>query len=395
MPPGGEPSSPRPPPRTVLWVLAALCAALAGCGGGGDDGAPEREREAARSPAAGAAPPEGAPAPAPAAPRPLPAAARPLLRDDLRSTAEDAGATAGVGLVSVGGRTAWSEAVGAARGADAVFPVASITKPFVAVLALRLADQGRLRLDDEVGRWLGDDVHESLRPATIRQLLGHTSDIKDRLTPRLEAALRDPGHRWTERELLEPMRRADDPQGAHVYANANYLLLGAILRRASRLGTDALLGREITAPLGLRRTSFRRRPELADAIPGGRRLPSYAWGELFTDGGMVSTAPELARFLHALVVERRLLRPLTLREMLAPGPDGRYGLGVTEVSTMSDCFIYGHIGTLPGWSSSAAVDARSGVAIVVLLRGATGDDVADGSLLLLNTLRNQGVLTCG
>jgi hypothetical protein len=41
------------------------------------------------------------------------------------------------------------------------------------------------------------------------------------------------------------------------------------------------------------------------------------------------------------------------------------------------------------------VDARSGVAIVVLLRGATGDDVADGSLLLLNTLRNQRVLTCG
>jgi D-alanyl-D-alanine carboxypeptidase len=231
---------------------------------------------------------------------------------------------------------------------------------------------------------------------TIRQLLGHTSDITDRLTPGVEAALRDPGHRWTEHELLAPMRRAEAPQGAHLYANSNYILLGAILRRASGLGTEALLRREITAPLDLRRTSFRRRAELADAIAGrSGRLPSYAWGELFTDGGMVSTAPDLARFLHALVVEPRLLRPEGLRRMLAPGPDGRYGLGITKVSYTSDCDFHGHIGSLPDWSSAAAVDAGSGVAIVMLLRGATAEDVADGSLLLLNTLRNQGVLTCG
>ena len=382
---GGHPWPARPTRWTVLWALAALCAALAGCGGG--DGGSEREGKATRSPAAGAT------TPAPA--RPLPAAAKPLLSDDLQSTAGDAGATAAVGLVFAGGRTVWSKAMGAARSADAVFAVASITKTFVAVLTLRLAEQDRLRLDDEVGRWLGDDVHMSVRPVTIRQLLGHTSDIADRLTPRLEAALRDPGHRWTERELLEAMRRAEDPQGAYVYANSNYLLLGAILRRASGLGTEALLRREIAAPLDLRRTSFRRRAELAEAIAGRGRLPSYAWGELFTDGGMVSTAPDLARFLHALAVERRLLPSRGLRQMLAPGPDGRYGLGITEVSFMTGCDIYGHIGDLPGWSSAAAVDARSGVAIVVLLRGATADDVADGSLLLLNTLRNQGVLTCG
>jgi hypothetical protein len=111
---------------------------------------------------------------------------------------------------------------------------------------------------------------------------------------------------------------------------------------------------------------------------------------------MVSTAPELARFLHALVAQPgRLLRPASLRQMLAPGPDGRYGLGIAEVSPGSGCDVHGHIGDVPGWSSAAAVDTRSGVAIVVLLRGATADDVANGSLLLLNTLRNQRALACG
>jgi len=373
--------------------LAVLGALLAGCGGG-DSGGGQPDRPQARSPAAGAAAgqadADGAAQPA----RALPAAARPLLDDDLRAAAEGAGASAAVGLISVDGKTAWSATAGAARDQDAVFAVASVTKTFVAVLTLRLAEQGRLRLDDEVGRWLGDAVGEDVRPVTIRQLLGHTSDLTDEIpTRRLRAALRDPRHRWTERELLRAMARAPEPQGAFTYANANYILLGAILRRASGLGTEALLRREIVAPLGLRRTSFRPRPALAAAMPGGR-VPTYAWGELFTDGGMVSTAPDLARLLHALVVERRMLQPESLRQMLAPGPDGRYGLGIINVSPTSTCELYGHGGFWPGGGSVAVADPRSGVATVVLLRDATGDDAASGAKLLLNSLRNQGVVTC-
>ncbi len=125
---------------------------------------------------------------------------------------------------------------------------------------------------------------------TIRQLLGHTSDIEGHVPPRLEAALRDPGHRWTEGELLEPMRRAAEPQGAHQYADSNSILLGAILRRAGGLGAEALLRREITAPLGRSRTSFRVRAALADELAGRGRLAGSAWGELFTDTAATGSA---------------------------------------------------------------------------------------------------------
>jgi len=384
------PAQPWPGPlprRGVLLAWVVSCVALAGCGGSSGDA--ERAERPARSPAAGAAPQ------APERAAELPEAARALLDDDLRAAAQDAGASAGVGHVSIRGRTAWAQAVGAARSPDTVFPLASVTKTFVAVLTLRLAEQGRLDLDDAVGRWLGDDVHEGVRPVTVRQLLGHTSDITDEPSlRRLRTALEDPRHHWTERELLGAMRRERDPRGAFVYANGNYILLGAILRRASGLSTEALLRREITGPLGLRRTSLRRRADLAAAMPGTAPLPTYAWGELFTDGGMVSTAPELARFLHALVVERSLLGAASLAQMLDPGPDGGYGLGIIRASTSLGCTSYGHVGSMPGWGSVAVADPRSGVGLVVLLRGATGDDARSGALLLHNTLTGQDVVSC-
>ncbi len=80
--------------------------------------------------------------------------------------------------------------------------------------------------------------------------------------------------------------------------------------------------------------------------------------------------------------------------MLAPGPDGRYGLGIMQLAPTTTCPLYGHIGAMPDWSSVATVTPRSGTSIVVLLRGATGEDAASGGMLLLNTLRNQDVLRC-
>ena len=128
-------------------------------------------------------------------------------------------------------------------------------------------------------------------------------------------------------------------------------------------------------------------------MAGGGTLGTDTWGELFTDGGMVSTAPDVARFLDTLLVERRLMRPRTLRRMLTPGPDGDYGLGLTRYRVGS-CVFWGHGGFWAGWSTGAGTERTSGTTIVVLLREAGPNDSYATATALANVLGRHGVLPC-
>ena len=96
----------------------------------------------------------------------------------------DKGASGAVARVDDGRRT-WRLASGAARldprvrmRPSARFRVASVTKTFVATLALQLVGEGKLRLDDTVARWLPGLVPNG-RAITLRMLLNHTSGLFD------------------------------------------------------------------------------------------------------------------------------------------------------------------------------------------------------------------------
>jgi hypothetical protein len=91
---------------------------------------------------------------------------------------------------------------------------------------------------------------------------------------------------------------------------------------------------------------------------------------------MVSSATDVARFLDALLVRRRLLEPGTLRRMRASGPDGRYGLGLEQFSVGRSCRFWGHGGFWDGWATAGATEPTSGTTIVVLLRDADPDDAS-------------------
>jgi D-alanyl-D-alanine carboxypeptidase len=303
------------------------------------------------------------------------------------------GATGAGAAVMVRGRLVWTGALGDARGGHTVFALASLTKPFVATLTLRRVEQGRLSLGDTVGRRLGDAVPADVGQATIAQLLGHTSGLGDYFgDPAFEAAAGDPRHAWTEHELLRAIHRAAAP-GAYSYSNSDYILLGAILRRIGRRRTGAQLRDEILRPLRIEHTSLDRDPALARRFAGGSRPPDDLWGELFSAGGMAGTAPDVARFFDALLVEKRLLRPRTLERMERPGPDPAYALGLATTRLRS-CRLRGHTGFLAGWSSAAFTDSRSGTTIVVLLDGAHPGAAKATLLGLARPLRARGVVAC-
>ncbi len=167
-----------------------------------------------------------------------------------------------------GQRARWPQPLPVAE--DTVYDIASLTKPFVAVLALRGAEQGWLDLDAPLQRWLpAFEGRIAGRPGervaiTPRHLLAHSSGLPAGLP--LSPA-------WSGADAalaLACSREASDPPGAVFrYSDVNFILLGELLQRASGRSLPELLRREITGPLGMDETGWRPTGAVGPLAHGG------------------------------------------------------------------------------------------------------------------------------
>ena len=250
------------------------------------------------------------------------------------------------------------EATGEAVTADSRFRIASLSKPITAAAILRLADSGRLGLDDPVfGRlgWDGLCREHGIRPeprlerVTVRQLLQHRGGW-DR-----DASF-DPMFRGREfaEELGEPsparpqsiircmLRRPldFDPGERYAYSNFGYCLLGRLIERLSGKSYEEYVRSEVLLPLGARDTflgrtlpEHRLEREVRYHHPGsgpsvfqenlGEPVPhpygAWCLESMDAHGGWVSTASDLALFAAALDREASnpILTAAAIREMHA------------------------------------------------------------------------------
>src|SRR5215467_3648122 len=151
--------------------------------------------------------------------------------------------------------------------------IGSITKTFVAAVVLQLAAEGRLSLTDSVQKWLpGVITGHSYHPAqiTIRQLLQHTSGLRDYVSdPRFQTP-QGLARTWRPQQLVNIALRLGPPVHGWLYSNTNYILLGMIIHKVTGHSPVTEIGRRILAPLGLHDTSF---PLTSKQIP-----PPYAHG---------------------------------------------------------------------------------------------------------------------
>jgi serine-type D-Ala-D-Ala carboxypeptidase/endopeptidase len=147
-------------------------------------------------------------------------------------------------------RTSWREEGRGARGhqvspgdtpADGRFEIGSVTKTMAATLLALLEADGRLRLDDPVGRWLSADGNGGI---TLRQLATHTSGLA-RLAPNFDLRAVDQANPWagfTFERAEEGLRQAVlAPGRPHLYSNHGYHLLGLVLERATGLSYRELI----------------------------------------------------------------------------------------------------------------------------------------------------------
>jgi len=278
--------------------------------------------------------------------------------------------------------------------ADDRFVLASSTKLVTACLVAMLAERGQLRLDDPVANWLPE--LPNARRLTPRLLLAHRSGLREYAKDR-ELARRmnggAPDHPWTRDEVIGAITRLGperEPDRRFAYRNSNYIVAAELAERASGRDFEALLEELVARPLGLpgfscarvsRHTrlatphlSLLRRPVDLLAVTGGR-IPSDASGPIWGDGGVASSAQDLARFTEALFTGELVSAP-TLGAMVARssrfGRKRGYGLGVMT-SQVPGGVVAGHDGMYFGWTASAGTDDATAttVAVVANLAGAS------------------------
>lgn len=310
-----------------------------------------------------------------AAPAAIAPARHDALRRDLRAIV-DAGATAALAEVTGRGGT-HRAAAGLARlghrepaPVDGRFRIGSVSKTFLATVVLQLEAEGRLRLDDPVGRWLPGVVPDDGR-ITLRQLLNHTSGLYDYtdaldLTP--EGWLKMRHRTWQPAELVA-MATARPPLFAPgagwSYSNTNYVVLGMAVRAVTGRGYATEIRERVIRPLGLRDTESPGArldidgPHAHGYLPVGpagkerpvdvtRMNPSIASAA----GDMISSTADLNRFFHALLTGR-LLPPAQLTAMTTMVAGQDYGLGLERTTLSCGATVYGHGGGIFGYTTGS------------------------------------------
>jgi D-alanyl-D-alanine carboxypeptidase len=258
---------------------------------------------------------------------------------------------------------------------EPAFLIYSVTKTYLAALALRLQEEGRLSLDDPLSRW-----HPAVPGAeriALRSLLNHSAGIPDYggdLAYQLAVRSR-PERPWRFEDFAAATWEKGlrfEPGSGWAYSNPGYLLVKRILEEAAGASLAELVRGRIAEPLGLRR-SF-----VAERVADLHGLAPATSGLLSEDGALrdvrdcyhpgwvshgvlVSTASEVVTFLAALFAGR-IVSGESLRELtrLVPVPQAPppwrspgYGLGVMGTLESPLGPVYGHNGGGPGYGASA------------------------------------------
>jgi D-alanyl-D-alanine carboxypeptidase len=291
---------------------------------------------------------------------------------------------------------------------DAQFRVASITKMLVATVVLQLVEEGRLDLDHPASDYL--PAYDHGQGISIRQLLNHTSGIPDygRTKEFNESLIADRHRRWTTDEVLALVGEARPdfaPGTDYLYSNTGYILLGQIIDAVTDSTWAAEVRRRILQPLQLTHTFVAG----MEPVPGGV-LPGYVdldmdgqlenvdtggpWPSLETTegaaGAIVSSAGDLATFADALF-HGRLLRPATLRQMVAEGPhhprNSNYGLGVEISRPDYRLTVWGHGGFTLGFKSALWYLPQHKLVVAVLTNNAMANPQDLAELVVRAELR--------
>jgi D-alanyl-D-alanine carboxypeptidase len=268
--------------------------------------------------------------------------------------------------------------------------VGSTVKMLTATTVLKLAEEGKLNLDDKISSYLNGDVVDKIEnadKATIRQLLHHSSGIYNYIQNLKfqTASLNDFIKEWKPDELLKyayNQKAYFQPEDDVRYSNTGYIMLGMLIEKIEGKPFYDVFEDKIFIPLGLTMTKFAAKDHVPYGIVRGY-IDMYSklqvtestyfsgWDYYTADGGLISNPYDMSVFFQALM-NGELLNSNSLSEMLTwkteknPDPEFfpiAYGLGIFKIDTDKGV-AYMHSGDAVGYYANMLYFPSDGTTIV-------------------------------
>src|SRR2546425_946286 len=291
----------------------------------------------------------------------------------------------GTVLIAKSGRPIFTAAYGLAdrekkipNQLDTRFRIGSMNKMFTAVAVLQLAQAGKIKLTDPIGKYLTDYPNKDLASkVTIHHLLTHTGGTGDFFGPEFDA------HRLELRTLQDYVKLygkrglAFEPGSRWEYSNYGFLLLGVVIERVTGKNYYEYVQDYVYKPAGMTSTGSLSEDEVvSERSIGYTKFGGKTWRPN-TDtlpyrgtsaGGGYSTVEDLLRFANAL--ENHTLLDAHYSELLTSGkvdtPNGaKYAYGFMD-RNVHGVRSFGHGGGAPGMNGDLEIYPESGYVIAVL-----------------------------
>lgn len=274
-------------------------------------------------------------------------------------------------LVAKDGKAIYKKALGKSNlelniplEANSVFQIGSITKQFTAVSILMLAEQGKLNIEDKIGKYIPEYV-EIGKDITIHHLLNHTSGIKNKtlLSEKHNSSRMDK----SPKELVayfkdEPLEFI--PGEKFKYSNAGYILLGQIIEKVSKQSYGEFIQENIFDKTGMTSSYY---GNLKHSIPNRTKGYIIEQNEFikadymnlslaYSAGAILSSTEDLLKWQNALL-SNTLLKETSFKQAMTPtllnsGKRIPYGYGF-RFSRLGNSPVIAHTGSTRGFTSIA------------------------------------------
>ncbi len=284
---------------------------------------------------------------------------------------------------------------------DTIFDLASLTKVVATTTAvMQLEEQGRLKLNDPVAKYIPEFAQNGKADITVRDLLTHYSGLRPDIDLKPD---------WTGRDAALGLIFAETPvappETQFIYSDTNFITLGILVERLSGMTLDAYCEKNIFVPLGMEYTrflppaawiphiaptEFDERGQMLRGVvhdPRARRM-----GGVAGHAGLFSTADDLAKFAQALLDGSSVLSPLVIQKMTSPQqppnlPSVRgFGWDIDSpyASNRGELLPVGSFGHTGFTGTSLWIDPTTST-YIILLANAAHPRGAHGSVVSLRT----------
>jgi CubicO group peptidase (beta-lactamase class C family) len=271
-----------------------------------------------------------------------------------------------------------------------VFFIASLTKPFTALLVMQLVESGQLKLENTLATYLPELKNKAVRSVTIAQLLSHTSGIPDFIGPGLvpEGGLTDG---WLT-DQLNQLTPDQVPANEFRYANSTYIILAHLIEKVLGKPYARILKEKVFDPCGMTQSG---------SLVAGQTLRSRAKGyqkegealvearlldlSAFTGAGSIySTVEDLFKFDQALYSDK-LISKKSGNLMFSSNTGYGYGWFIRQIPGVGKV-VY-HEGGIPGYNGLLFRAVERNYSVVLL-----SNNDADGAFTQQITKSIIGIL---